>query len=227
MDFSSLDNEQLLTLLKAAMAAASERGLAMQKAATDAVLDAQEIARIKAEALQKEQQRAAEQKRQQVEEQARQEAKAKVAQTEIKTEAQKVKASWESRKAIGVALEKWGVTEDWQINVWSRGADVRVYVDGGGERVYDWKMCLYITGNSYHPPGEMTIEGTNHISTDSPLADKANRQLFKQFLEAVNDRWRSLKVTNTEVAGFSGESNQQHLSAYLKALGINGENTNV
>lgn len=220
MDFSGLDNEQLLLLLKAVMAEATERGLAMQRAASDVVLDAQEVAHIKAEATQRATQAEAERQRQRIARDAARRAEAEIAQRQQDSEAQKIQSNWRKRKAIGVALEQWGVKEDWQINCWCRGADVRIYVDGGGERTYEWKMCLYVTGNAYHPPGSLEVESVNKITESSPLSTKAGRQQFKCFLLAVNDRWNGLKVSNNDLSGFDGDPDPKHLQAYLQALEI-------
>ena len=105
MDFSALDNEQLLLLLKASMAEATQRGLAMQQAATDAVLDAQEVARIKSEATAKAQAQAAEIERQRILAEAAKQAEARIKQQQQQTESEKIAAGWRKRKAIGIALE--------------------------------------------------------------------------------------------------------------------------
>lgn len=220
MDFSTLDNEQLLTLLKATMAEAMNRGLAMHRAAADVVLDAQEVAQIKAEAMERAAQAAAELERQRVKAQAEREAQAAVSEKRQVSEAEKIAANWKKRKAISVALDKWGISEDWQINCWSRGADIRVYVEGGGDRTYAWKMCLYITGNAYHPPNSLDIEAADRIDKKSPLATKEGRQKFKNFLAAINARWNGLKLTNREIAVYDGEPDERHLNAYLRALEI-------
>lgn len=222
MDFSGLDNEQLLLLLKAAMAEAAERGLAMQRAASEAVMDAQELARIKAEATEKAQVRAAELERQRIVEQAQRQAEASINQQRVQTEAEKIAAGWSKRKAIAVALQRWGMTEDWQINLWSRGADARVYVEGGGSATaYGWKMCLYITGNAYNPPGALDIDKRDlaAISTEA-LKTKDGQQQFKGFLLAINERWNGLKLSNGDVKAFDGDPNPKHLAAYLTALGV-------
>ena len=181
MDFSSLDNEQLLLLLKAAMAEATQRGLAMQQAATDAVIDAQEVARIKSEATAKAQAQAAENERQRILAEAAKQAEAQIKQQQQQAQSEKLALGWSKRKAIGVALEHWGLKEDWQINCWSRETDFRVYVEGGGNvNSYAWKLCLYVTGNSYHPPEDLDIENSARMDKQNPLT-KQGQQQFKQF----------------------------------------------
>lgn len=218
MDFSGLDNEQLLVLIKACLEEATKRGVAMQRAAYAVYLDAQEVARIQAEATARALEQQAELERQRIVKEAEKAASAKVEQQQQQTEAERIAANWKKRKAIGVALEKWGVTEDWQINVWSRGADVRVYVDGGGDCSYAWKMCFYVTGNAYHPPNSLEIEEASKIDQSSPLSSKEGRQIFKAFLSEVNKRWKGLKLTNREAENFDGDPDEKHLQAYLKAL---------
>lgn len=220
MDFSGLDNNQLLELLKAAMAEATNRGLAMQRAAADTVTDAEHVARIKAEATQRALAEAEERRLRNLEEAADLQAKAAVAKQEQQAKAQKIAESWAKQKAIAVALDMWGVKEDWQINLWNKGADERVYVDGGGDRTYVWKITFFVTGNDYEPPNTINAESASKIDPESPLASKEGREIFKRFLLQIKKYWNGLKVTNTDIAKFDGEPNPRHLAAYLKALGI-------
>lgn len=219
MDFSKLTDDQLLQLIQEALAEAVSRGVTVATRVKDAYVDAQEAAQIKAEAFRKAAELAEERERSRLKEQARREALAAVAAQEQKDEIDKTKALWEKKKAIAIALEEWGLREDWQINIWSRGADRRVYVDGGGDHSWAWKICFYVSGNSYHPPGAIDVEGKKLLDKDNPLLKGEEKwEEFKSFLAAVAQKWQSLKVSRSDVQNYDGIANSKHLALYRQAL---------
>lgn len=221
MDLSILTNEQLLQLIQKAEALAISRGLSVARGAKDAAIDAQEAAQIRAKAFAKAAELAKEQERCRMEEQARSEAEATFRAKQNQSEAEKVKSLWEKKKAISIALDEWGLKEDWQINIWSRGADRRIYIDGGSDRQWAWKICLYITGNAYNAPGSLDVEGKKYVSNENPLLDGQEKYSeLKCFLAAVAQKWHSLKVSRGDLQSYSGIANEKHLAAYRQALGI-------
>lgn len=235
MDFSGVNNDQLLELLQACLAEATSRGIAMQRAAYDIYIDAQEVARIQAEATARALERQAELERRRIAEKAEQEAKAKVEKQLHQAEVEKLAASWRKRKAIAVALEKFGFgkVDFWEIGLWSNGADERVYFEGTTDveaRLTRWKLCLYVTGNGYNPPNTLKLEtGIEYLSNNAPehpLASKEGRAKIKAFLKAVNDRWRGLRLSSSEMADFEDNPDPKALKAYFKALGLE-ESANV
>ena len=233
LDFSNIKDDQLLQLIQQALAEAAKRGVAMRTAIQDVILDEQEKARIRLEATERAQAESVERQRQAEIKKIQEQAEAAARQKELDAEQQKIKTLWGKQKAIGTALEEWGLTEDWQINLWSRGSDRRVYLDGGGtDRSWAWKICYYVTGNLYHPPGELTIEGKKALqqSDGNPLDTSESFEQLQAFFQEFVKRWSSLKLSHSECVRCKEPSFPAHLEAYRTALGLDpktGEKPNV
>ncbi|PHJ64954.1 hypothetical protein VF04_03985 [Nostoc linckia z7] len=206
MDFSILTDDQLLQLLKGAMAEAIKRGGAVRAAAQGEVLSSQERAAIEfavAEKLRIEKQ---EEERKRI----AKEAEAQLRQQDIEKQVEKTENQWSIKSAAVAAIRQWGYEGDFDINIWSRGADRRIYFQDAGRR-WTWKWCLYVTGNQYHAPGELEGEG-NRCWFD----DKQDQ--LKAFLEAIAESWKgdiSIPCRTGNV-----EPSPRHLAMYLKAIGI-------
>lgn len=184
MDFSALSDDQLLQLLKLAMAEALERGGAVRIAAEAEVVSAQERAEIERKVaarllLEKEE---LERKR------IKEEAEAKFRAEENKKKAQATETTWACKAAIARAIKEWGYAGKFELNIWSNGADRRVYFQL--DRRGTWKFCLYLTGNAYHPP--MDFEGQG---ADCWFDDKQTQ--LKALLALIAQHWKSdLKMTS-------------------------------
>lgn len=160
MDFSNISDDQLLQLIKAVMAEAVSRGGAIARAASDVYVDAETELRIKAEA--------AETARLKAETLKLEKLKA-AAEAEIqKEEALKVQEQqaivWAQKIALVQAIKEdplFADDEDFTINIWARGNDIRVYLQEGGvyDRKHKWEVIYYFTGNKFQAPH--SIEGLN------------------------------------------------------------------
>jgi hypothetical protein len=223
LDFSSISDDQLLELIKACMAEATKRGTAMAYAANDIFLDAAEKARIEAEAIARAQESAKERERQEIEEQAYRKTQQQIEQQKRKQEERKTAEEWSQKMAIIKVLLDWGVQEKFNLQVWTNGADKRVYFQGVAGR-HDWEFCLYATGNQYHSPGEMTYSESKNLIPGGKLQtimeskeDLSDWNRLKAFLSLIAKGWQSLKVSsnnyNSEVA-----PNQKNYHKYAEAL---------
>lgn len=224
MDFSELTDDQLLQLVKAAMQEAIRRGSAVYRAATDSVIDAKEKARIEADAYFRAKESLAQQERDRIAQ-----AAAKKAEQEVKAQKQQEYANdqariWGKQKAMHQALFEWGIEEPHTINVWSRGGDKRVYFESGkGPRYYEWKICLYLTGNAYHPPGELSVEterGKTELITKVANCTTHEHKQLKEFLSLVANNWNTINSNSTPAMADSIVPFEQHLEKYRKALNL-------
>jgi hypothetical protein len=213
MDFSILSDDQLLDLLKGAMTEAIHRGGAIAAAAQGEVLSAKERAQIEFRVAEKLRAEAEARERERI----AKEAEAKIRAEALKKEAQQVESTWSSKAAAIAAIRQWGYNGDFEINIWSNGADRRVYFQESNGRRCDWKWCLYLTGNKYHPPGDLDGEG------NACWFDDRQDQL-KSFLKAIAESWKG-DVSIPCKAG-DVEPSQAKLKKYLAAIGIE-EKANV
>jgi hypothetical protein len=212
MDFSILSDDQLLQLLKGAMAEAIKRGGAVRAAAEGEVLSSQERAAIEfavAEKLRIEKEEA-ERKR------VAKEAEARLRQEDIKKEVEKTESTWSIKAAAIAAIRRWGYEGKFELAIWSRGSDRRVYFQDAKNRE-TWKWCLYLTGNQWHPPGDFEGEGVECWFDDK-------KDELASLLKAVSESWKS----DTSIPSNAGnvEPAEKHLKKYLKAIGIE-EKANV
>lgn len=205
VDFLSLNDDELLKILTLGMTEAVRRGGAVRLAAQKTVLSAKESMDIEARVAREYAIKQAEQERLRVAAEARR----KLEQEANANAAADVSAIWAYKAAVAVALERWGFTEDFELNIWSRGADRRVYFQGviGGET---WKYCLYITGNPYKTPGYFEIEGTKPAF----FVDKK----IKPFLCEVAEGWKGDVKIDQESKNVA--PNSLHLARYLKVIGL-------
>lgn len=221
MDFSQLDNDQLLQLIQAAWAEAVNRGAAMAYAAQQTQDDAAEALRIKAEAA------AAEAARKEAlrAEKIRKQAEAEVAADRRQKEAEENKMRWAKKRAIFDSLLCHPLFEDernngteFSVNIWSRDTDVRVYIQAGRSgSIFD--ICYYQTGNRYNPPGAVT-----GVQSEDDAADLAD------WCEALLKRWHpGLRVNRQDVnrVATGHPAYNQDYQAYCQALDGHGLITKV
>lgn len=205
MDFTLVSDDQLLQLLKLAMAEALERGGAVRVAAQQEVLDTQERAQIEREVAEKLRLEKEERERRRIKE----EAEAKFRAEENKKQAAATETTWACKAAIAQAMKEWGYKGKFELNIWSRGADRRVYFQL--DRKGTWKFCLYLTGNSTHPPMDFEGEGAECWFDDK-------QKELKALLALIAKHWKGdLKMTND--AGDVVPSSQR-LNQYREVLKI-------
>jgi len=152
VDFSGLDNDQLLQLIQAAMTEAVNRGRAMAYAANTIYENAAEELHVKAEAAAAE----AERQEQLRQERMRKDAEAEAAADRQKKEIEANQRRWAKKRAIFDSLLCHHLFEEercdgtnFSVKIWSRDTDVRVYIQSS-----DFDICYYQTGNRYNPPPE-------------------------------------------------------------------------
>ncbi len=184
MDFTDISDDQLLQLLKLAMAEALNRGGAVRVAAEQEVVSAQERAEIERKVaarllLEKE-----EIERKRIKEQA----EARFRAEENKKQAKATETTWAQKAAITHAIKEWGYEGKFELNIWSSGADRRVYFQL--DRQGTWKWCLYLTGNAYHPPMDFEGEGAKCWFDDK-------QKELKALLGLIAKHWKNdLKMTS-------------------------------
>lgn len=204
MDFTSISDDQLLQLLKLAMAEALNRGGAVRVAAEAEVVSIQEKAEIERKVaarllLEKEQK-----ERKRIQE----EAEAKFRAEENKKQAQATETTWACKAAIAQAIKEWGYEGSFELNIWSRGVDRRVYFQCD-ERESKWKYCLYLTGNAYNPPMYFEREGDT-----SWFIDK--HKDLKALLTLISKHWKGDLKMSHQVGGVV--PNQKRLNQYREVL---------
>lgn len=212
MDFSILSDDQLLQLLKQAMQEALLRGGAVRVAAQQEVISAQERAEIEREVAAQILQKRTLEERARIEF----EAKEKFEAEHKKAAAQKTESVWSAKAAIAAAIKEWGYDGFFELNIWSRGADRRVYFQL--DRKGTWKFCLYLTGNAYHPPGDFEGEGA-----DCWFDDKQAQ--LKNLLKAVAQHWSCDMDTSNQVGDVV--PNEKRLQKYREILQIKEAASNV
>lgn len=210
MDFSILSDDQLLDLLKATMAEAIKRGGDIASAAKGEVLSAQEKAAIEFKVAEKIRIEREEKERKRV----AKEAEARMREEELKNQAEKVETDWEVKSAAVAAIRQWGYDGEFEINIWSRGADRRVYFQKDARRRVSWKWCLYLGGNAYHPPGDFEGEGA-----DCWFDDKQDE--LKALLKEIASSWKGDVSIPCKVGDVAPAP--QTLAKYLKAIGMGVE----
>jgi hypothetical protein len=207
MDFSILSDDQLLDLLKAAMAEAIKRGGDIASAAKGEVLSAQERAAIEFQVAEKIRIEREEKERKRV----AQEAESRMRKEELKKQAERTETTWEIKSAAVEAIRQWGYDGEFEINIWSRGADRRVYFQKDSSKRTSWKWCLYLGGNTYHPPGDFEGQGA-----DCWFDDKQDE--LKPLLKAIASSWKEDASIPCKVGDVAPAP--KTLAKYLKAIGV-------
>lgn len=209
MDFSQLSDSQLLELLKAIFAEAINRGGAIAAAAQGESISAQERAKIEWQIAEEYRQKKEEEEKREIADSA----KAKLEREEKAKESERINRLWKRKAAIVAAFEKWGAEEDFELNIWERGSDRRVYLQGIKRN--SWKWCLYLSGNQWHPPG--FLEGIGEVCWFDDYQERLEKILAK-----IAEIWKGdLRVNSQEIKKLKRlEPDSKHLAAYLEALEI-------
>jgi hypothetical protein len=207
LDFSILSDDQLLDLLKATMSEAIKRGGDIASAARGEVLSAQERAAIEFQVAEKIRLEKEDAERRRI----AKETERRLREEDNKKQEEKVYSHWEIKAAAVEAIRKWGYDDEFEINIWSRGADRRIYFQKESSKRTSWKWCLYLSGNQWHPKGELIGEGV-----DSWFDDKKDK--LKSLLIEVSKTWKG--DVNIPCKYGDVSPSQKHLKKYLKAIDI-------
>lgn len=229
LNFESINDEQLLQLIQAALKEAIERGGTIAAAARTEFVDAATRAQIEAEALAKAQAKAAERERERIEQEAKRKAEAQIKAQEEQQYATKQALLWGQQKAIHLALQEWGVNEDHKINVWERGGDKRIYFEQDIARS-GWKVTYYITGNNWHAPGEFgyeSLRGAQDERIKNLAENESDQEALIRLFDEIASRWKSLNSSSDKALMSRSEPLQNHLSAYREALLLTAKVTEV
>lgn len=172
LDFTNITDDQLIDLIRAALAEAVARGHETRVAAETSAMEAQAKAREEAAKIAAEAQAAIERER-------------------LAAEAAKTAATWEYKDRVGRELsDLLRPHKAMELAVWSRGADKRIYVDGGGRRHNT--IEYYHTGNQYKRPGYLGFMVAGLSITDAEFREIT--PALKQLLGELCDKWSSLRL---------------------------------
>lgn len=198
LDFSSLTDDQLIGLIQQAAAEAVQRGEAVAASARHAGLSEAEKARAENAAYETEIARIRARETEEAAIRGRERARREVEATKVADAVNKEHERWQKRAELAAPfLELLG--EGWQLTIWERGGDKRVYLDKSNH----YKITYYITGNSYHPPGE--LEWTKDVwkvvpglkkETEPPLL---GREKHQKDAKAIN-AWRPRLLAQVQIA---------------------------
>lgn len=207
MHFKEIDNYELLEILDETVNEVVKRGILLQWRIKK--LSPEDIAFIKF----------------QVEEKNRIETERKrlVTQTERELENQKLKAEsdrirrqWELKAAVIQAICEWGYSESFQVVVWKRESDRRVYIQSDYGRK-SWSYCLYVSGSYKYPDGTLVNES---VASERWFKEENRLSKLKPFLAAIADDWSEVKIKLDDFTGTDVKPNQKRLAKYLEALGL-------
>lgn len=205
MDFSNISDDQLLQLIQAAMKEAAKRGGAIAYAANRVMLDAETELRIKTEAAR----RAAEEDNRKQVEQVKKQTEAELQKFRQEEERQKQADLWARKAAVIAALVEDPLFQkdgNFQVNVWERSGDLRVYLQELGKGRGGWEVAYYRTGNHSYPPG--TVTG---------VKDETRPRMVR-FFELICSHWDpGFKVAKSDIASHV-QPDEQRLELYRNAL---------
>lgn len=200
LDFSLLDDDQLLQLIQGGMAEAVTRGTQLRYAAEKSFQEA-------AANMAKNAATVAAQVEQEIKDR------------QAKEQLEKQKRLWAKKRAIFDALlmhptfsDELESGKDFQVNIWARNAekkeDVRLYIQPTSGSA--WEIVFYSTGNHRNPAN--SIEGVE--------GEKSRAELMA-FCQTLCSKWNSLKVTRLKAEQFTethpaGEKDFQDYQNALK-----------
>lgn len=200
MDFSTLSDEQLIELIKGALAETIKRGQTVVDAAREVMLDEKREAeiRFKAQEIAKEKILRQEAERIAKEEEAKILAKQRQSEEQKAIDAQK--KNWAAKKSQAERMLSFFDGNIW-INVWKSGNEKRVYINDGepfGKRTKE-VACYYATGNAKRAPNTFTGDD-NYWNKLSP----EQREEFKALVIEISNYWGSTKFSARDAAQYNG-----------------------
>lgn len=208
LDFSGLDNEQLIALIRAACTEAINRGTAVEMAARDAYLSAAERAQVVQDATVREKERVRREDEQRVAAVAADKVRAAHAAALADAEAATQTKRWGLRKGIAQAVKgllsgvcRFGM-KDMVLEIWQKGADRRIFLGYGFDAGI---VAYYITGGGQgryaKPP-----KALENCRKDKDV--KANLGKLLELCEAINALWPTgtTKILLSEALAWDGEA---------------------
>lgn len=182
MDFDALSDDQLVALIRAAVGEAVRRGEAVRLAAEAAMLAEAEKVRIAAEAAQREAARQRRQKGQRVAQATADRAQAPDSAQQRQRAGQAQQHDW-ARKKILARMVIAVLGSRWNLTVWERDGERRVFFDEAGNSRS--RITYYDTGNGCRPP--QSIDWGGGLPADAkPLVVTIAQQACRE--------WETVKI---------------------------------
>lgn len=208
LDFSVLDDEQLVGLIRAACIEAVSRGAAVEMAAREAYMSAAERARVAIDAAEREVARVRREQEASVAAEATARVRA-VHDAELAAqEAERQTRRWALRKGVAVAIREvigqlcgFGM-KDMVLELWQKEADRRIFIGYGFDNGI---VAYYVTGGGrgrYAKPPR-TVE---NCRKDKEV--KAHASKVTELCEAIQALWPtgSTKIVLSEALAWTGEA---------------------
>jgi multidrug efflux pump subunit AcrA (membrane-fusion protein) len=190
LDFSLLTDDQLIDLIRTACMEAARRGTATQLAAEAAMLDEAEKARIARAAAERAQAELAREEAARIAREAADKVRAQADAAKRREEEEQIAKNWEYKDHIGAQLSAILKPKgSYQLKVWLRGADKRIYIGGGYK---DNIVEYYHTGNKYEKPRTIHITSFNLHLSKADLSE-AKAQLLP-VLESICTQWAGIII---------------------------------
>lgn len=196
LDFTPLDDNQLIDLIRSACQEAASRNIAA--VAQSVMLDEAERARIVREATAREQARQAQEEASRLAKQAAERVKAEAEKAERDKHAAKVAETWEYKEEMGAKISAIiKPTREATLKVWANGADKRIYIGGG----YNDNDCTYFhTGNSKNKPKSISISTSKDLGLSKEDVADAKAALLP-LLSSICEKWNAITIPIPEYWG--------------------------
>jgi hypothetical protein len=199
LDFSSVTDDQLVELIRAALVEAVRRGGAVEAAVRQAGLDEAEKARIAQAAAERESRRIREEEERRIAAEAAERVRREAARKQ-ETGAEEAKRKHnESIRLVAVrARELFGSdASEFMVQVWEKPGDRRVYIGHGYES--NW-LEYYRDGTSRYAPGTLMVVKPSTCPIFKDLAAHLGKtvpeavDLVKEFCEQLCKEWKTVKI---------------------------------
>lgn len=203
LDFSPLDDGQLVTLIRAACGEAARRGAAVAAAARDAYLDAAERATVARTAAEAEAERIRQEEIRRVAAEATEQVRAKAERERAQAEIAREQERWGRRKAVALEVVRlFGgcrfETKGLHIIAWKKpgGTERRIFIQYGFN---DTLFTYYVTGNAQ----KNIVPGKREWRKDPDL--RANADAITALCKVIAALWIEGDIDVTAAAGWAGE----------------------
>lgn len=203
LDFSQLTDDQLVTLIRAALQECVARNPAVQAAAQSACLDETEKARIAAAAAQAEAAKLRAQERERIAKEAAEKVRREAPRGPSETERKAANAArlWELKRA-GAAecvrvLRKFD-HEHFHVCVWNREGEKRVYIRKVGARFGQNMVEFFCTGSSTKKPGSLKTGSLKMIAEFRGVDEDLVLQEIRSLCESLCSTWTNCEFTTKE-----------------------------
>lgn len=193
LDFSQINDDQLIQLIRLALQEAASRTLEVKIAAQTAFLDEAEKARLVQEAATRESARLNREEADRAAREAVDKVRRQKEAEAAKAQEAKVAETWKYKEEMGVAVSQALNNKAAQtLKVWNKG-DKRIYIGGG----YGDNMLSYFhTGTSRVKPGHILIEKrpggfTKEEWTEERIKEVETR--LRPILAAICEKWNGIE----------------------------------